>query len=66
MHNLGKDLSWPLTFSYARALQQRPMEIWRGDAANTTVAQAALYHRAKLNGAASLGNYDEGMEKQAA
>jgi fructose-bisphosphate aldolase class I len=66
MHNLGKDLPWPLTFSYARALQQRPMEIWRGDAANTATAQAALYHRAKLNGAASLGNYDEGMEKQAA
>jgi fructose-bisphosphate aldolase class I len=66
MHNLGKDLPWPLTFSYARALQQRAMEIWRGDAANTAAAQAALYHRAKLNGAASLGNYDEGMEKQAA
>jgi fructose-bisphosphate aldolase, class I len=66
MHNLGKDLPWPLTFSYARALQQRAMEIWRGDAANIAAAQAALHHRAKLNGAASLGNYDEGMEKQAA
>ncbi len=66
MHNLGVSLPWPLTFSYARALQQRAMETWKGDTANVAAAQRALYHRAKLNGAAALGRYNEGMEKEAA
>ncbi len=66
MHNLGKDLPWPLTFSYARALQQPALETWKGDAANVPAAQRALYRRAKLNGAAALGRYNEAMEKEAA
>ncbi len=66
MHNLGRDLPWTLTFSYARALQQRAMETWRGEAANVTAAQKALYHRAKLNSAAARGSYSEAMEQEAA
>jgi fructose-bisphosphate aldolase class I len=66
MHNLGVQLPWALTFSYARALQQPALETWKGDAANVGAAQKALYHRAKLNGAAALGRYKESMEKQAA
>lgn len=66
MHNLGRSLPWRLTFSYARALQQPAMDAWKGDAKNVTAAQTALYHRAKLNGAASLGRYSEAMEKEAA
>ncbi|MFQ6021960.1 MAG: class I fructose-bisphosphate aldolase [Acidiferrobacterales bacterium] len=66
MHNLGIDLPWPLTFSYARALQQPAMENWKGDAANVGAAQKALYGRARLNGAAALGRYNESMEKEAA
>ena len=66
MHNLGVELPWALTFSYARALQQPALETWKGDAANVAAAQKALYHRAKLNGAAALGRYKESMEKEAA
>ncbi len=66
MHNLGRELPWTLTFSYARALQQRAMEIWHGEATNVTAAQKALYHRARLNSAATRGSYSEAMEKEAA
>jgi fructose-bisphosphate aldolase, class I len=53
---------WPLTFSYARAIQQPALEIWRGDAANVERAQRALYHRAACNRAARRGEYTERME----
>lgn len=66
MHTLGRNLPWRLTFSYARALQQSAMEAWNGNAQNVAAAQKALHHRAKLNGAASLGRYTEAMEKEAA
>ena len=66
MHNLGKTLPWALTFSYARALQQPAIETWHGKADNVESAQKALYHRARLNGAAAVGRYQESMEKEAA
>ena len=66
MHNLGGTLPWALTFSYSRALQQPTIARWGGDAGQVENAQKALYHRAKLNGAASLGRYTEEMEKEAA
>ena len=66
MSAMHRGLPWPLTFSYARALQQPALEAWRGEKANVTMAQKRLYHRAKLNGAASLGKYNEAMEKEAA
>ncbi|MBF2050448.1 MAG: class I fructose-bisphosphate aldolase [Leptolyngbya sp. IPPAS B-1204] len=55
---------WRVTFSYARAIQQPALEYWAGHDANIPAAQQLLYHRAKLNGAASLGKYDPAMEKQ--
>jgi fructose-bisphosphate aldolase class I len=66
MNARRKDLPWPLTFSYARALQQPALETWLGKKENIAAAQKLLYHRAKLNGAASTGQYREEMEKQAA
>lgn len=66
MHKLGRTLPWPLTFSYARALQQPAMDAWKGQAANVAAAQKALLHRARLNGSAALGRYTETMEKEAA
>ena len=48
---------WPLSFSYGRALQEPPLEAWRGKAANVGIAQQALLKRAKLNGAATRGCY---------
>ncbi|HKJ22350.1 MAG TPA: class I fructose-bisphosphate aldolase [Gammaproteobacteria bacterium] len=66
MNQLGIDTPWPLTFSYARALQQPALELWKGDQKNVPAAQKALAFRAKLNSAASKGAYDEKQEKQAA
>lgn len=66
MNTMYKDLPWPLTFSYARALQQSALETWKGDAANVAAAQKLLHHRAKLNAAATVGGYSEQMEKEAA
>ena len=56
-------LPWPITFSFARAIQQPSMSIWGGDKNNKQAAQQALYHRAKCDDAARRGQYDESMEK---
>ncbi len=66
MNAMHKDLPWPLTFSYGRALQQPTLETWKGKPANVVAAQKLLYHRAKLNGAATVGGYSEQMENEAA
>lgn len=55
-------LPWIVTFSFARAIQQPALDIWKGDEANVAKAQKALYHRAKCNSAASRGEYDASME----
>jgi fructose-bisphosphate aldolase, class I len=55
-------LSWPLTFSFARAIQQPALEIWHGEQANTSAAQKALYHRATCDVAARRGEYNAAME----
>jgi fructose-bisphosphate aldolase class I len=54
-------LPWALAFSYARAIQQPALELWRGDEANVLVAQRALYHRARCNQAARRGEYSESI-----
>jgi fructose-bisphosphate aldolase, class I len=50
-------LPWALTFSFARAIQQPAMEIWRGEGGNTLAAQHALLFLAKNNRAARRGEY---------
>ena len=54
---------WALAFSFARAIQQPALEIWRGEEANVPAAQQALYHRANCNRAARRGEYTAAMEK---
>jgi fructose-bisphosphate aldolase class I len=66
MNAKHKNLPWPLSFSYARALQDPVMQMWKGKAANVAAAQQSLLHRARLNGAAAQGRYNERMEKEAA
>ena len=66
MNAMAADLPWKLSFSYSRALQEPALNTWSGKAANGKSAQDALYHRAQLNSAASLGKYSDAMEKQAA
>jgi len=56
-------LPWDLSFSFARAIQQPAMEIWRGEKANVPEAQRALYHRSMCNQAARRGEYTSAMER---
>jgi fructose-bisphosphate aldolase class I len=55
---------WPLVFSFARAIQQPALDLWRGLDANVEAAQAALIHRARCNHAALRGAYDAGAEAE--
>jgi fructose-bisphosphate aldolase class I len=56
-------MPWALAFSFARAIQQPALEIWRGQEANISTAQQALNHRARCNRAARRGEYSSAMEK---
>ncbi len=60
------NLSWPLTFSYSRALQQPVMDAWRGNPANAAAAQKQLQRRARFNSLAATGGYQPQMEREAA
>jgi fructose-bisphosphate aldolase class I len=56
------DAPWPLTFSFARAIQQPALTIWADKGANRTRAQAALLHRARCNHWARRGLYTPAIE----
>jgi fructose-bisphosphate aldolase class I len=58
----GKHPAWNLSYSYARALQEPPMAIWRGDPQNAKAAQEAFAKRGRLNSAAQRGEYTAAME----
>jgi fructose-bisphosphate aldolase class I len=62
MNKLDANPPWRLSFSYGRALQAAPLKAWLGKAENVADAQAALLHRARLNGAATQGAYSAAME----
>ena len=50
-----KNAPWPLTFSFARALQDEALEIWRGHEENIDAARAAFLARlAKVAAAAHI------------
>jgi fructose-bisphosphate aldolase class I len=55
-------MPWALAFSFARAIQQPALEIWRGQEAKVPAAQQALNHRARCNRAARRGEYSAAME----
>lgn len=56
-------LPWALAFSFARAIQQPALEIWKGKDSNVPAAQKALIHRAQCNRAARRGEYTSAMEE---
>ena len=58
------EVPWPLSFSYGRALQQPSLKAWKGAPANVAAAQAALLHRARMNGLARAGRYSAELERQ--
>ena len=51
----ARSLPWPVSFSFARAIQHPALEIWHGEPGNVAEAQRALLHRATCNRAARLG-----------
>jgi fructose-bisphosphate aldolase class I len=57
-------LPWAVAFSFARAIQQPALEIWRGEEVHVRAAQRALYHRAACNRAARRGEYTAVMESR--
>ena len=60
--NEGFDMPWPLTFSYGRALQAAPLKAWNGS--DVDAGQKAFNHRARMNGLAALGEWNEGLESE--
>ena len=56
---------WALSFSYGRALQAPALKAWLGKPENVDAAKQAYFHRAKLTGAATLGDYTPEMEEAA-
>ncbi|MGD1896137.1 MAG: class I fructose-bisphosphate aldolase [Phormidesmis sp.] len=62
----GEQCPWPVTFSYARAIQQPALDHWAGDSSRVAAAQQKLLHRAKCNSLASQGAYSSDLEKQLA
>jgi fructose-bisphosphate aldolase class I len=62
INRLPEPKPWKISFSYGRALQDPALEAWHGRDENLVAGQRALYHRARCNGAASLGTYTDEME----
>jgi fructose-bisphosphate aldolase class I len=61
-----KRVPWALAFSFARAIQQPALEIWRGQSAHVLLAQHALAYRARCNRMARRGEYPAAMEENGA
>ena len=58
-------MPWPLSFSYARAIQNPALKLWSQDTkGNVGKAQSALMFRSKMNSLATRGTYSEEMEKE--
>jgi fructose-bisphosphate aldolase, class I len=55
-------IPWPLTFSFARAIQHPALDIWSGHESEANAAQEALIHRAECSQAARRGKYSSEME----
>jgi fructose-bisphosphate aldolase, class I len=64
--NKLRPLPWNVTFSYGRALQAAPQKAWAGKPENVAAAQRAFAHRARMNGLATLGQWQAGLERKAA
>ncbi len=65
MNTLFPQAPWELSFSYARALQQPVLDVWRGRQENVAAAQRVFHFRAALAGAARRGQYRPEMERAA-
>jgi fructose-bisphosphate aldolase class I len=61
MNRLG-GAPWALSFSYGRALQESAIKAWGGKPQNVAAGQQAFLKRARLNGLATLGQYETRLE----
>ena len=61
--NFKNHLPWIVTFSFARAIQQPALDIWKGQEYNLEEAQKLLYRGAKLDAASRAGNDTVALEK---
>ena len=60
-HGLLAPQPWALSFSFGRAIGRAPVEAWDGKADESS-GQAALRHRARMNGLATLGEWSVDLE----
>lgn len=61
--NFENQLPWIVSFSFARAIQQPALEIWKGKDSNVVAAQKMINHRAQYAVSARRGEYTKEMEK---
>jgi len=64
MNAWDKRAPWILSFSFARALQDPVMHVWKGDARNVQPAQQAFSHRLRMNSLAREGRWSPAMERE--
>jgi len=64
INKLKGEVPWQLSFSFARALQGEPLDVWRGEDGNVKMAQEAFYKRAKLVSLARQGLFRPEMENE--
>ena len=59
MNRMGPN-PWPLSFSYGRAMQSAALELWSKDlTGNVAAAQKIVHERARDNGMAALGRWND-------
>lgn len=63
IENARGGLTWEITFSFSRGIEQPVQEAWRGEDANIEAAQKALLHRLAMNQAADRGAYDPTQDR---
>ncbi len=54
--------TWPISFSYGRALQKTVLETWQGKEENVITAREAFIHRAHMNSLAAQGLWNQELE----
>ena len=64
MNAWDKRAPWILSFSFARALQDPVMQLWKGVPEKVSGAQQAFSHRLRMNSLAREGTWTAAMEAQ--
>ena len=63
MNQIGVEHPWQLSYSYGRALQAEALRTWAsGEAGSDSSSREAFAHRARMNGLARSGEWEEGLE----